>query len=67
MIVNLSTQRIGDITATNIYKSFTHKMAAKTGWYRCGKNYVTVCINVLKSLKKVTRHLIQYDTIEKQF
>jgi len=31
MIVNVSTKRIiGDITATNIYKSFIHKMAAKT-------------------------------------
>jgi len=27
---------LGDITATNIYKSFTHKMAAKTSWHRCG-------------------------------
>ena len=25
---------LGDITATNIYKSSTHKMAAKTGWHR---------------------------------
>jgi len=27
---------LGDITATNIYKRFTHKMAAKTSWHRCG-------------------------------
>jgi len=35
MIVNLSPTRtvyLGDITATNIYKSFTYKMAAKTSW-----------------------------------
>ena len=34
MIINLSY--LGDITATNISKSIAHKMAAKTGWQRCG-------------------------------
>ena len=33
MIINLSY--LGDIKATNISKSFAHKMAAKTGWHRC--------------------------------
>jgi len=37
MIANLPTKRvIGDITAMNIYKSFTHKMAATTSLHRCG-------------------------------
>jgi len=52
MIVNLSTERIGDITATNIYKSFTHKMAAKTGWYRCGKKLRHCMYKRFKKFKK---------------
>ena len=35
MIISLSTKRTGNIAAMNIYKSFTHKMAAKTSWHRC--------------------------------
>jgi len=27
---------LGDITATNIYKSFTYKMVTKTSWHRRG-------------------------------
>jgi len=27
---------LSDITVRNIYESFTHKMAAKTNWHRCG-------------------------------
>jgi len=49
MIISLSTKRIGNIAAMNIYKSFTHKMAAKTSWHRCEKNYVTVTLCILRS------------------
>ena len=34
MIINLPKKRIN--TMTNVSKSFTHKMAAKTSWHRCG-------------------------------
>ena len=43
---------LGDITAANIYKSFTHKMAAKTSWHRYGYEitslspYITLQITV---------------------
>ena len=36
MIINLSTKRICDSRETNISKSFTHKMAAKTSLHRYG-------------------------------
>ena len=35
MITNLPTN-LGDITVANISWSFTHKMATKTSWHRCG-------------------------------
>jgi len=43
---------LGDITAANIYKSFTHKMEAKTSWHRYGYEitslspYITLQITV---------------------
>jgi len=36
MIINLPKKRIRDNRVTNISKSFTHKMAAKTSWHRYG-------------------------------
>ena len=37
MIIDLPTKRnLSDSRVTNIYKSFTHKMAAKTSWHRYG-------------------------------
>ena len=36
MISNLPKERISDNRVTNIFKSFTHKMAAKTSWHRYG-------------------------------
>jgi len=36
MIINLRQSSLSDIRVTNIYNSFTHKMAAETSWYRYG-------------------------------
>ena len=38
MIINLLTKRtyLSNITVTNISRSFTRKMVAKTGWHRYG-------------------------------
>jgi len=38
MIINLGYQQsfLSNTTVTNISKSFTHKMVAKTSWHRYG-------------------------------
>ena len=46
MVINLRTKRnSSDVRVTNIYESFTHKMAAETSWQRyMERNYVTVTL-----------------------
>ena len=59
MIANLPTKRvIGDITAMNIYKSFTHKMAAMTSRHRCGtklRNCYPMYMNAKESASQYWR------------
>ena len=49
-----NTAYLSDIAVRNIYESFTHKMAAKSSWYRYGTKLrsVTLCIatDVARSL-----------------
>ena len=35
MITDLPTKRISALSVSNIYRSFTYKMAAKINWHRC--------------------------------
>jgi len=44
----LFSYSVSDSTATNISKTFTHKMAAKTSWHRYGRNYVTVTVCIME-------------------
>jgi len=60
MIINLSY--LGDIKATNISKSFAHKMAAKTGWHRCGTK-LRHCRPMYSQIKgRLLRHLFSEST-----
>ena len=66
MIFNLPTkQYLSDSRVTNISKSFTYKMAAKTNWYRYGTKlrHCHPKISGARFTKKILRQSYDYLTI----
>jgi len=55
MITTVASQQ-SDITVKNIYRSFTHKMAAKASWHQ---NYVTVTLYTFNGTQTQTDRPMQ--------
>jgi len=49
---------LGDITATNIYKSFTHKMAAIAVGIDVERNYVTVTLCIVMTVRRISFNFV---------
>jgi len=64
MITNLYTDKahLSDSTVTSIYKSFTHKMAAKTSWHRYGTKLRHCHPMYNKTVKMMHQFCISLDT-----
>ena len=49
---------LGDITATNIYKSFTYKMAAIEVGIDVERNYVTVALCIVMTVRRISFNFV---------
>jgi len=63
MIINLPTSTYSDIRVTNISKSFTHKMAAKTNWHRYGTK-LRHCHRLYKPTENVHKPNVHTDVVQ---
>ena len=49
---------LGDNTATNIYKSFTHKKAAIAVGIDVERNYVTVALCIVMTVRRISFNFV---------